>query len=348
MNISINERLICQENPTYIIAEMSANHGGNFNTAVKIIQAAKEAGADAIKLQTYTPDTLTIKSDKKYFQIGDGMIWEGRTLYNLYEEAHTPWEWFPELRAVAFEEGIDFFSSPFDFTAVDFLENLDVPAYKIASFELVDLALIKYVAATGKPTLISTGMAKKREVDEAVEVFFGAGGKELALLKCTSAYPAPISEMNLNTISYMIEHYKLPIGLSDHSMDVTIPSAARALGACIIEKHIVLKRSDKTPDSAFSLEPAEFKNMVKSVRTIEKAMGNENFGIGTQETLSITFRRSIFAIKDIKKGEKLAKDNIRCIRPGQGLAPRNYESILGKITSKFIEKGTPISWDLIE
>ncbi len=345
--ITIQNKIIGSGEPVYIIAEMSANHQHEFDNAVNIIKAAKEAGADAVKLQTYTADTLTIDSDKDYFKIGEGTIWEGRTLYDLYREACTPWEWFPKLQKVAEDVRIDLFSSPFDSSAVEFLEKMGVPVFKIASFELIDLPLIKRVAQTGKPVIMSTGMATENEIKEAVEAFCNAGGDQLALLKCTSAYPATAEEMNLNTIPLMMETFDVPVGLSDHSLEMAIPVAATALGASIIEKHFILDRSLGGPDSAFSLEPDEFREMVRSVRITEKSKGGSCFGPGHFESSSVIFRRSLFAVEKIEKGEMFTEQNVRSIRPGHGLKPKYYEKIIGRKAALDIERGTPLRWDLI-
>jgi N-acetylneuraminate synthase len=325
---------------------MSANHGQSYDEAVKIIRAAKEAGADAVKLQTYTPDTMTIDCDNEYFRIGKGTIWEGRNLYDLYKEAYTPWEWQPKLKTVANELGLDLFSTPFDDTAVEFLERMDVPAYKIASFELVDIPLIQRVAKTGKPMVMSTGMATLAEIDEAVHAARDAGAKEIALLKCTSAYPALPDEMNLRTVPHMAEAFGLPVGLSDHTLGIEAPLAAVTLGACIIEKHFTLSRSVPGPDSAFSLETHEFKAMVEAVRMVEKAIGVVNYCATEKETASRGFRRSLFVVKDIKAGEIFTEENVRCIRPGNGLHPRYLKSIIGRCSSRYISGGTPMTWDL--
>ena len=270
-SIKIGDRNVGHELAVYVVAELSANHNQEFNQAVQLIKAAKAAGADAVKLQTYTPDTITIDCDNEYFRIGKGTIWEGRTLYDLYTEAYTPWEWQPKLKEIANDLGMDLFSTPFDKTAVDFLEKMDVPAYKIASFELVDIPLIQYVAQTGKPIIQSTGMATLAEIDEAITAAREAGCKEIALLKCTSAYPAEPEEMNLRTIPHMAEAFCVPVGLSDHTLGIAAPVAAVALGACIAEKHFTLSRSIPGPDSAFSLEPHDFKAMVEAIRISEKA-----------------------------------------------------------------------------
>lgn len=346
--IRIGQKIISTESATYIIAEMSANHGQSYDEAVKIIQAAREAGADAIKLQTYTPDTITIDCDNEYFRIGKGTIWEGRILYDLYKEAYTPWEWQPKLKEVAHDLGIDLFSTPFDHTAVDFLQKMNVPAYKIASFELVDIPLIQHVAKTGKPIIMSTGMATLAEIDEAVTAVRDAGCKELALLKCTSAYPADPAEMNLRTIPHMAEAFGLPVGLSDHTLGIAVPVAAVTLGACIIEKHFTLSRSISGPDSAFSLEPHEFKAMVEAIRTTEKAIGKVNYTATEKEASSRVFRRSIFVVEDMKAGDVFAEKNIRSIRPGNGLQPKYIDTVLGKNSSQEIKKGTPLHWKHIK
>lgn len=346
--IRIGQKIISTESATYIIAEMSANHGQSYDEAVKIIQAAREAGADAIKLQTYTPDTITIDCDNEYFRIGKGTIWEGRILYDLYKEAYTPWEWQPKLKEVAHDLGIDFFSTPFDHTAVDFLQKMNVPAYKIASFELVDIPLIQHVAKTGKPIIMSTGMARLAEIDEAVEAARDAGCKELALLKCTSAYPAPPEEMNLRTIPHMAEAFGLPVGLSDHTLGIAVPVAAVTLGACIIEKHFTLSRSVPGPDSAFSLEPHEFKVMVEAIRIAEKAIGEVNYAVTDKEVASRVFRRSLFVVKDVKADEIFTTDNVRSIRPGHGLPTRFLSLVLGKRAKQDIEAGFPLHWDMVK
>lgn len=342
--IKIGQKEIAAGCSTYIIAEMSANHGQSYDEAVKIIHAAKEAGADAIKLQTYTPDTITIDCDNEYFRIGKGTIWEGRNLYDLYKEAYTPWEWQPKLKKVANDLGMDLFSTPFDNTAVEFLEKMDVPAYKIASFELVDIPLIQRVAKTGKPIIMSTGMATLAEIDEAVQTAREAGCKELALLKCTSGYPADPAEMNLRTIPHMAEAFRLPVGLSDHTLGIAVPVAAVALGACIVEKHFTLSRAVPGPDSAFSLEPHEFKAMVDAIRVAEKALGTVNYAVTEKEAASRVFRRSLFVVKDMKAGDVFTEKNIRSIRPGYGLTTKYIDAILGKKAKRDIAEGTPLAW----
>jgi N-acetylneuraminate synthase len=345
--IEVKGRHIGSGYPVYIIAEMSANHNQDFDQAVKIIEAAKEAGTDAIKLQTYTPDTLTIDCDKEHFHIGEGTIWEGRNLYDLYGEAYTPWDWQPRLQEIANDLGLDLFSTSFDETAVDFLEEMDVPVYKIASFELVDLPLLRRIAQTGNPIIMSTGMATLAEVDEAVRTIREAGGEQLALLKCTSAYPSPAEEMNLCTIPHLAEAFNVPAGLSDHTLDIAVPVAAVALGACIVEKHFTLSRDVPGPDSAFSLEPGEFKAMVEAVRTTEKALGTVHYGVSEREASSRVFRRSLFVVEDIKAGEVFTPENVRSIRPGYGLHTRYLDDVLGRRATRDVERGTPLSWNLI-
>ncbi len=313
-----------------------------------MFEAAKEAGADAVKLQTYTPDTLTIDSDAPYFRVGGGTLWDGRTLYNLYAEAMTPWEWQPRLKEVADEVGLDLFSSPFDETAVDFLETMNVPAYKIASFELVDLALIRRAAQTGKPLILSTGMATLPEIKEAVSAAREAGATEIALLKCTSAYPSQPADMHLRTIPHLAESFGLPVGLSDHTLGIAVPVAAVALGTCIIEKHFTLSRSVPGPDSAFSLEPHEFRAMADAVRVAEASLGTVRYGGNADEEKMRHFRRSLFVVKDIRAGEILTGDNVRSIRPGDGLAPKHLPEIIGRRAKTDISRGTPLDWDSLE
>ncbi len=346
--MKINTSHIGSPHPVYIIAEMSGNHNQSYDQAVKIIEEAKKAGVNAIKIQTYTQDTLTIKSDKPYFKVGAGTLWEGKTLYDLYGEAFTPWEWQPKLMEVARKLGLDFFSSPFDFTAVDFLEKMNVPAYKIASFELIDLPLIARVAKTGKPLIMSTGLANFAEINDAIVTAKTAGAKDIALLKCTSGYPALAEEMNLNTIPDLKNKTGCLVGLSDHTLGSAVPISAVALGACIIEKHFTLSRKDPGPDSAFSLEPSEFTEMVNAIRTVEKSLGTIQYGPTEAEKKSLTFRRSLFVVEDIKAGELLTEKNIRSIRPANGLPPKFYSEVLGKKAKANIEKGTPLTWDSIE
>jgi N-acetylneuraminate synthase len=344
----IGSRQIGSGKPVYVVAELSANHNQDFKEAVRLIQAAKDAGTDAVKLQTYTPDTLTIKSDKEYFRIKGGTLWDGRTLYDLYGEAYMPWEWQPKLKSLANELGLELFSAAFDPSAVDFLEKMEVPVHKIASFEIVDISLIEKMARTRKPLIISTGMATLKEIREAVETARNAGAAEIALLKCTSAYPASPDEMNLRTIPHLAETFGVPVGLSDHGLGTAGPVAAVALGACIVEKHFTLSRSIPGPDSAFSLEPHEFKEMVQAIRIAEKALGKVHYGVSEQEAKSRAFRRSLFVVKDVRRGEVFTGENVRSIRPSEGLPPRYLKDVLGKRAVLDIERGTPLSWELIQ
>jgi len=342
--LSIAGRAIGAGQPAYVIAELSANHNQNFDKAVQLVRAAKACGADAVKLQTYTADTITIRSDRPEFRIGGGTLWDGRTLHDLYEEAYTPWDWQQQLKAVADEIGLHFFSSPFDPTAVDFLERMNVPAYKVASLELVDLPLIEKIAHTGKPIILSTGLATLAEIDEALAAARSAGAAEIALLKCTSAYPAPAEEMNLRTIPHLSEAFGVPVGLSDHTLGIAVPVAAVALGACAIEKHLTLSRAEPGPDSAFSLEPAEFRAMVEAVRIAERALGQVHYGGSEQEAKSRVFRRSLYVVKDVRQGEILSDANVRSIRPGFGLPPKHLKEVLGRKASRDLPRGTPLSW----
>ncbi len=345
--IEINGRRIGAGNPAYIIAELSANHRQDYAEAVKLVKAAKQAGADAVKLQTYTADTLTIQSDRPEFRIGGGTPWDGKTLYELYREACMPWEWQPELKKLAENLGIDLFSTPYDKTAVDFLEAMGVPAYKVASFEIVDTPLIEYIASKGKPMIISTGMATRSEIEEAVRAAHRGGASQVALLKCTSAYPALPEEMNLRAIPRLARLFKVPVGLSDHTLGIAVPIAAVALGAGIIEKHFTLSRSIASPDSAFSLEPEEFRAMVEAVRTAEKALGAARFEVSSHEAQSRAFRRSLFVVRDMKAGEVFTEENVRSIRPGHGLSPRYLKDVLGRKAAQDIQRGTPLSRELI-
>ncbi|MCX8156079.1 MAG: pseudaminic acid synthase [Verrucomicrobiae bacterium] len=346
--VHIAGRPIGPGHPVYVVAELSANHGGSFEQAAQTLRAMKEAGADAVKVQTYTADTLTLASDQPWFRIQGGTLWDGRTLHELYQQAAMPWEWTPRLQALAAELGLHFFSTPFDFSAVDYLQQLEVPAYKIASFELVDLPLLRKVAATGKPVIASTGMATLEEITEAVTTLRQAGARELALLKCTSAYPAPPEEMHLRTLPDLAARFQVPVGLSDHTLGLAAPVAAVALGACIIEKHFILSRSLPGPDSAFSLEPAEFQAMVKAIRETERALGRINYELSPQESKSRQFRRSLFVVEAMRAGEVFTPQNVRSLRPANGLHPRHYEEILGRRAACDIPRGTPLSWELIQ
>jgi pseudaminic acid synthase len=335
------------EEKVFIVAELSANHNQKFELAVETIKAAKDSGVDAIKFQTYTPDTITIDCDNKYFQIKHGTIWDGKTLYQLYKEAYTPWEWQPKLKEIAEELGLFCFSSPFDETAVDFLEELNIPAYKIASFEITDIPLIEYVASKGKPVIISTGVSELEDIELAIDACKKMGNEDIALLKCTSAYPAPLEEVNLNTIPDLKERFKVIVGLSDHTLGISVPIAAVSLGARIIEKHFILNRKLGGPDSAFSLEPGEFSQMVKSIREVERALGKVDYKLSEKIKKSREFSRSLFVVKNIKKGDTLNNENVRSIRPGFGLHPKFLKDIVGKKAKEDIKKGTPLSWDLI-
>ncbi len=342
----INGREIGGNSPTYIIAEMSANHAGSIERAKEIIHAAKEAGADCVKIQTYTPDTITIDCNNEYFHIDNG-TWEGENLYQLYKKAYTPWEWQAELKKEADNVGIDFFSTPFDNTAVDFLEGIGVGFYKIASFEIVDIPLVKYIASKGKPIIMSCGMASLSEIEEAVNAIRELGNEEIALLRCASAYPAITSQMNLRTMQNMAETFDVTVGLSDHSMGSVGAVTAVALGARIIEKHFCLSRDVENPDSSFSMEPAEFKQMVQDIRQTEKAIGKVSYGTSEQERNNKIFRRSVFCIKDIKKGEELTEENIRIIRPGYGMEPKFYPYVLGQKALCDIKRGEPVKLDMV-
>lgn len=345
-SISIDGRAIGAGQPAYIIAEMSANHNQDYSRAEALVRAAADCGVDAVKLQTYTADTLTMACDNEYFRI-KGTIWEGRTLHDLYQEAYTPWEWQPKLKDLAESLGLACFSSPFDSTSVDFLEKMGVSAYKIASFEVVDFPLLRKVAATGKPVIMSTGMATLAEIDDAVRVLADAGCTELALLKCTSAYPAPPEEANLRTIPHLAAAFGVPAGLSDHTMGLSVPVAAVGVGASIIEKHFTLSRADGGPDGSFSLEPAELKELVRAVRLTERALGQVNYERTEKESKSTVFRRSLFVVEDVKEGEVFSVKNIRSIRPANGLHTRHFEDVLGKTASRDVPRGTPLSWDLV-
>lgn len=335
------------QSKVYIIAEMSANHAGSLKRAKEIIYAAKEAGADCIKIQTYTPDTMTIDCDNQYFHIVNG-TWAGENLYQLYQKAYTPWEWQAELKKEAEQIGIDFFSTPFDKTSVDFLESIGVEFYKIASFELIDIPLIEYVASKGKPVILSTGMASLDEIEYAVKTVQDQNNNQLVLLKCSSAYPSITSEMNLKTMVDMKERFHLPVGLSDHSMGAVSAIAAVAMGASVVEKHFCLGQEIKNPDSSFSMSPQEFKSMVTDIRQVEKSIGKIQYGVSKQEEENKIFRRSIFCVEDIKKGEIITEQNVKIIRPGYGIMPKFYKEILGKTVINDIKRGTPLKFSMIE
>ena len=344
-SLTIGRHRIGPGEPVYLVAEISANHKQKFEQALLLLQAAKEAGADAVKLQTYTPNTLTIPSNREFFRVGGGTLWDGRTLYDLYRAAYTPWEWQPRLKEAAEELGLAFFSTAFDPSAVDFLEGMGVPVHKVASFEIVDIPLVEKMAGTGKPLILSTGMATLQEIEEALRAARKGGAEEIALLKCNSAYPAPPEEMNLRAIPHLAETFGVPVGLSDHTLGISVPVAAVALGACIVEKHFILSRSDGGPDSAFSVEPHEFKAMVQAIRIAEKALGEVRLGLNPSEEKSKIFRRSLFVVQDVKAGETFTDENVRSIRPGMGLHPRHLKEILGRAARKDVERGTPLAWE---
>lgn len=346
MIVKIGNRDISEAAGVFIIAELSANHNGSFETAVETIRAAKHAGADCIKLQTYTPDTVTIDCRKPDFMIR-GTIWDGKNLHDLYSEAYTPWEWHEALFRTAEEEGLICFSSPFDKSAVDFLETLNAPAYKIASFEITDIPLIEYVASKGKPVIISTGIASEEDIALAVDTCRRAGNNDIALLKCTSSYPAPVAEANLRMMQDIAERYHCITGLSDHTMGSTVPIAAVALGARIIEKHFILDRSAGGPDASFSMNVEEFSDMVKAVRDAEKSLGKVDYSLSEKQIQSRAFARSLYVVKDIKAGEVFTEENVRSIRPGYGMHPKYLKEVIGKVAKKDLRKGTPLSIELI-
>lgn len=344
----VNLLPINKESPVFIIAELSANHGHKKEVAIETIRAAKRAGADAIKLQTYTADTLTIDCDNEYFRISGGTLWDGKTLYQLYQEAYTPWEWHEELFQVAKEEGLICFSTPFDKTAVDFLEQFDPPAYKIASFEIQDTPLIEYVASKGRPMILSTGIAELEDIDLALKTCRAAGNNHIILLKCTSSYPAPIEEANLLTIPNMRETFGVEVGLSDHTRGITVAVVAVAVGAKVIEKHFILDKAIGGPDAAFSLDEKEFREMVQAIRIAEKAIGRVSYGLSEKVKANRRFGRSLFAVKGIEVGQVITKENTRSIRPGHGLNPKYYNKVLGKAVTRYISRGEPLDWSMIK
>lgn len=339
--ISIDGRKIGTDFPPYIIAEISANHNGSMATAKKIIEEAKKAGADAVKLQTYTPDTITLNSDAEDFRIQGG-LWDGRTLYDLYQEAYMPWEWHKPLFDHALEQGITIFSSPFDSTAVDLLEDLNAPAYKIASFEAVDLPLIKYVASTGKPMIISTGMADADEIQEAIDAARSGGCKELVILRCVSGYPAAAEDYNLRTIPDMLDRFGVLVGLSDHTLDNTTAIASVAMGACVIEKHFTLDRSGGGPDDSFSLEPTELAELCRGVRVAWGSLGKVNYGLKSGEIGNAKFRRSLYFVQSLKAGDEVSSDSVRSVRPGYGLPPKMLDKIIGRRLVRDVRENTPV------
>lgn len=347
MELKIDNKYIGDGHPVFVVAELSGNHRQDFDIAVKTIESMKECGADAVKLQTYTPDTITIDCDSKYFQIKQGTIWDGTSLYKLYQEAYTPWEWQPKLKKIAEELGLICFSTPFDKTAVDFLEGMDVMVYKVASFEITDISLIEYIASKNKPVIMSTGIATLPDIKEALMACKRMKNDQIALLKCTSAYPCPLEDVNLNTMTDIKKRFKSVVGLSDHTLGISVPIASVALGAKIIEKHFILDRKLGGPDAAFSLTPEEFKAMAISIREVEKVLGNVSYELTEKMKKNREFSRSLFVVKDIKLGEKFTEENIRSIRPANGLHPKYLKRILNKKAKGDIEKGTPLNWDLI-
>ena len=347
--MKVKDYKIGQDHKPFIIAEMSGNHNQSLDRALQIVEAAAKTGAHALKIQTYTPDTMTLDINEREFYISDSKsLWKGNSLYNLYKEAHTPWEWHKPIFDRANELGIIAFSSPFDHTAVDFLEDLNAPLYKIASFENTDIPLIKKVAATGKPMIISTGMASTAELDETVSAARNAGCKDLILLKCTSTYPATPENTNISTIPHMKSLYNCEVGLSDHTMGVGVSVASVALGATVIEKHFTLNRSDGGVDSTFSLEPGEMENLVIETERAWQSKGKISYGATDAEKKSLVFRRSLYIVEDLNKGETLSEKNVRAIRPGLGLPPKYFEIIIGKKVTKDVKVGTPLSWDLVK
>jgi N-acetylneuraminate synthase len=346
--VDVDGRTIGPGQPTYIVAELSANHGGSYERAAELVRVAKAAGADAVKLQTYTPDTLTLRNGGERFRISAAGPWKGRDLYELYSEAQMPWEWQPRLRALAAEIGLPLFSSAFDPTSVEFLERMGVPAYKVASFELVDLPLIELIARTGKPMILSTGMASEEEIASAIAAARAGGARSLVLLKCTSAYPAPAEEMNLRSIPYLAGRFGLPVGLSDHTDGHLVAAAAVALGAVMVEKHLILSRDLGGPDAGFSLEPDEFARLATAIRTVERALGSARCAPGPSDAPNRVLRRSLFVVADIRRGERFSPANLRSIRPADGLEPRHLPQILGRRATRDLPRGTPLSWDLVE
>ena len=344
--IEISGRRIGPGYPTYVVAEISANHHQQIENAIVLIKAAKDAGADAVKIQTYTADTMTIDCNAPDFQIKSG-LWTGRTLYDLYQEAFTPWDWLPRLQDEADRMGIHIFSTPFDATAVDFLESHDAIAYKVASFEIVDIPLLKKIGSMGKPIIMSTGMASLAEMDEAVKAIRGVGNDQIALLHCTSAYPAPPEQMNIRSIPHLSEAFDVPVGLSDHTLANSVAVAAVSLGACIVEKHFIGARSEGGPDSAFSLEPAELRALTEDIRTVERALGTVRYDDVPSEESNRIFRRSLYVVADMAAGETFNSTNVRSIRPGFGLAPKHMDDVLGRKAAAPIPRGTALDWSLI-
>ena len=344
--MKIDRFILGEESPVFIIAELSANHNGSLETAIETIKAAKRAGADAVKFQTYTADTMTIDAKTDDFLLKQGTVWDGQYLYDLYKQAYTPYEWHKELFKVAREEGLICFSSPFDPTAVDLLESLDAPAYKIASFEITDIPLIELVASKGKPVIISTGIAEKEDIEVALEACYRMGNKDIALLKCTSSYPAPINEANMVMVKDLAKRYGVISGLSDHTMGSTVPVVATCFGAKLIEKHFILDKSIGGPDASFSMDEQEFTEMVKAVREAEKAIGKVDYSLTEKQKKGREFSRSLYIIRDVKKGERVNTENVRSIRPGYGLHPKYFNEIQGRTFSSDFERGTHLSFEM--
>ena len=347
-NFKIGNTWVGENHPAFIVAEISGNHNQDYKRAVEIIHAAKEAGANAVKLQTYTADTITLNCDSPCFQIKEGTIWDGMTLHQLYSEAYTPWEWQPGLMEEAVKLGMECFSSPFDFTSVDFLEKMKVPAYKIASYEINDIPLIRKIAALKKPVIFATGIAYPEDIELALSVCREEGNEDIILLKCVSAYPTPYNQVNLRTIPTLASSYDCIAGISDHTMGTIVSAGAIPLGAKMIEKHLTLSRKDGGPDAAFSMEPEEFASMVKEIRILEQALGTDQYTLTDTQKLEHKGSRSLFVVKDIAKGEVLTAENIRSIRPGDGLHTKYYEEILGKTARRNLKKGTPLSWNMLQ
>ncbi len=345
--IKIGNRYVGEGERTFLVAEVSANHLQDYGRAEAIIRAAKEAGADAVKLQTYTPDTITLDCDNDYFQITQGTIWDGTTLHKLYEEAYTPWEWQPKLMELANGLGMECFSSPFDATAVDFMREMDMPAYKVASFEINDIPLIRRIARIGKPIIFATGIAYLEDIERALAVCKEEGNEQVILLKCTSTYPSPYEDMNLKVIPHMAETFDCLAGLSDHSMGTAVAVASVALGAKMVEKHLTLSRPDGGPDAAFSMEPEEFRKMAEEIRIVEKALGRVTYELTEKQKKSREDGRSLFVVKDIGKGEIFTEENVRSIRPAFGMHTMYYDEVIGKTARADIAKGTPLDWKYI-
>lgn len=345
--IKIGDKRIGPDSPAFIVAEMSGNHNMDFDRAVEILKAARDAGADAVKIQTYTADTITLDCDAPCFQITQGTLWDGITLHRLYQTAYTPWEWQPRLKEIAEEMGLVLFSSPFDFSSVDFLEEMDVPAYKIASFEITDIPLIRKVARLGKPVILATGIARLADIELAVQTCREEGNHQVILLKCCSAYPTPYEDVNLRTIPHMAEAFDCLTGLSDHTMGTAVATGAVALGARMVEKHMTLRRSDGGPDAAFSMEPQEFREMVDNIRILEKALGKVSYDLSDKQVREREHSRSLFVARDMKAGEVFTPENLRSVRPADGLHTRYYEQLLGRRITRDAGLGTPMSWDLV-